>query len=515
MRKLLLFTSLLFGSFFTVTAQDDCAEAVLVVSGETYTVDAVDGTFPSGGVVCTFADGNAATPAAEWYYFIAPSSGLMTINAGLEANTPADNTAFDTRLRVLSGTCGTFTCVGQNDDISYPADLRSRLVNVPIVEGVTYYIVFDNRWSATTFDFEFTFTEATCFPVVGGFAFEADPTPTAASISWSPPTLGTPVGYTVEYGVTGFELGSGSTIEVDEPMVEFTDLTPATEYQFYIMTDCGEEGTSAWVGPVSFATPYDAITELPYEFGFEADPLGYNGGWLYPVADDDNSWFTLTEIPEIGLAPYEGDIFVVAAGLLDVSTDIWLFSRPIDLENGQQIEISYYLAKFAGAGAGGVNNLDVTIGTDTTAEAQTNVLQTLSDYANEEYTLQSTTFTATAAGTYYIGFNYTTPAQTEEDNGALLLDAFKIDTAAGVEDFADSGFSVTPNPTSAYLNITNPENILIREVEITDINGRVVNHQKYDNAGDILINVGDIAAGMYVMKVTSDKGTFVKKIIKN
>ncbi len=90
---------------------------------------------------------------------------------------------------------------------------------------------------------------------------EAPTALTATSITATGATLGWTAGSTetlwnVEYGVTGFVQGAGTTVTgVTNPYV-VSGLTQNTTYQFYVKADCGGSGLSAWAGPFSFTTPY-------------------------------------------------------------------------------------------------------------------------------------------------------------------------------------------------------------------------------------------------------------------
>jgi hypothetical protein len=82
-------------------------------------------------------------------------------------------------------------------------------------------------------------------------------------------------------------------------------------------------------------------------------------------------------------------------------------------------------------------------------------------------------------------------------------------------DIAASKFSVSPNPANDFISVTNSDNILVSGISITDLNGRVVKQNSYTNVSDIQVNVSDLASGMYMMNITSDKGAVTKKIVKN
>ncbi len=75
-------------------------------------------------------------------------------------------------------------------------------------------------------------------------------------------------------------------------------------------------------------------------------------------------------------------------------------------------------------------------------------------------------------------------------------------------------FSVYPNPANDVVNISNSTSAIISNVEMTDLNGRVVKNVTL-NATEGQINISDLSTGVYMMNVSSDQGTSTKKIIKN
>lgn len=116
----------------------------------------------------------------------------------------------------------------------------------------------------------------------------------------------------------------------------------------------------------------------------------------------------------------------------------------------------------------------------------------------------------------------TTPVTNNTAAAITLIDNFvtrasAADTLLGIENvtLAENKFSVFPNPASNLISISNSENILVNEITITDLNGRVVKQSKYNNTSEIQINLSDLASGMYLMKINSDQGSATKKIIKN
>ena len=103
------------------------------------------------------------------------------------------------------------------------------------------------------------------------------------------------------------------------------------------------------------------------------------------------------------------------------------------------------------------------------------------------------------------------------DQYVMLLDNITVtaDGTAGVNNILASKFSVYPNPANNVINLSNAENILISGVVISDLNGRTVKNVAFDGVASAQINIADLSAGMYMMTVSSDKGTMTKKIVKN
>jgi hypothetical protein len=123
-----------------------CSNAIGISASGTYTAPG-----PSCGNGCFTCDG---AKHATWYKYLAPSNGKITISSC--------NRGVDTRIWVHRGTCANFTRVGHNDDActmsgsgSFP--YASLVENITVTGNQWYYLEWDNKWSSSGFDFEFTF----------------------------------------------------------------------------------------------------------------------------------------------------------------------------------------------------------------------------------------------------------------------------------------------------------------------------------------------------------------------
>jgi hypothetical protein len=98
----------------------------------------------------------------------------------------------------------------------------------------------------------------------------------------------------------------------------------------------------------------------------------------------------------------------------------------------------------------------------------------------------------------------------------FLVDNLKIihTPALSSEDFSSTAFSLYPNPTTDVLNISNNNNLDIKNISVTDINGRIVKTSNSNEIASAKIDLSDLTAGIYIMKIETDKGISTEKIIK-
>ena len=105
--------------------------------------------------------------------------------------------------------------------------------------------------------------------------------------------------YNVEYGATGFTpgVGTGTTEIVYDTTINISGLTEGETYDYYVQADCGTDGTSIWVGPITLNTSQinmaamgsDTITTCGLVIYDNGGPTGdYNNGCnsilvLYPA----------------------------------------------------------------------------------------------------------------------------------------------------------------------------------------------------------------------------------------
>lgn len=145
--------------------QDSCAEALAIEPGF-YQITAIAGPETPDPICAPNGLGN--TNRSEWYAYTPSDTVIARVSTAFLQNFGIDN-----RVHVYIGSCGFLQCVAGDDD-SGPGLLCD--VSWTALEGLTYYIVFDNRWSDAGFDFELTEEEiVNTAPASFGFSTMATP----------------------------------------------------------------------------------------------------------------------------------------------------------------------------------------------------------------------------------------------------------------------------------------------------------------------------------------------------
>ena len=90
---------------------------------------------------------------------------------------------------------------------------------------------------------------------------------TQVDLAWT--DSGTPSGWNIEYGPTGFVQGSGTVVSAGTNPFTLGSLSPNTTYDVYVQADCGGGDLSYWTGPVSFTTLCSAVV-APWIYDVES-----------------------------------------------------------------------------------------------------------------------------------------------------------------------------------------------------------------------------------------------------
>ncbi len=210
----------------------------------------------------------------------------------------------------------------------------------------------------------------------------------------------------------------------------------------------------------------------------------------------------------------------------------WLFSPVVMLKNGDVIS---FWTRQGGLEPAYADRMQMRIATDwsgfsalpTTGAADVGDFQTLATDINPTlaqagYPLLWENYTYTMSGLDVetpcrIAFRYfvANGGPTGSNSNIIGLDTFSIDRPLSTEGFFASNYAVSPNPASSVLNINAKTGAALSNIQLTDMNGRVVKTFNAGNVSETQINISDLNAGVYFLKISSDLGIGTSKIIKN
>ncbi len=133
-------------------------------------------------------------------------------------------------------------------------------------------------------------------------------------------------------------------------------------------------------------------------------------------------------------------------------------------------------------------------------------------------TTQSINPTFQQTGTWYDLMNNNTTINVTNANTTISLQPgeFKVYASGpvtlAIEDlnFADA-LSIYPNPVKDEFKINNPAN----KVDIYDLSGRLIKSFKGDFRENKSFDISNLNHAVYFIRITSERGTLIKKIIKN
>lgn len=501
MKKILLLL-LSFSSLITYS-QATCATAINITANGDYVTGTVNGTHPGlGNGWCWNVNAAApSTPSALWYKFTPISNGVLTITTVLATN-PGGNNGIDTRLSILSGSCGgPWTCVAANDDVS-ETDFRSELLNVALTSGTTYYIVWDNRWDNTSFTFNLNFTGVNCFAPPLFYLPEYTST-NSADLYWNQ-SVPLPTSYQVDWSNNfATPVGSGNLISAPAGNLTYSTasvsgIPASSNFRYFVRANCNPE-LSSWAGPFFGYLP----VSLPYTNNFEDPNKNYTDGFVNFSLFTSSNTTTPPNYADGGAGTS-----MYTPNSITAASNVRAYFRGMNLTAGEIVTVVFKTRLFSATTATPFS-FNLTVGQAQSATAQSTIVQSFTNSSATAYTTHTATFTAPANGIYYFGIHNNTPQAATQT--FLFLDSISLSTNLSSNDNFISSINIFPNPVKSILNISNTKNIEIKNISITDINGRIVK-----NTSDLIteINVSDLYSGVYFITIESAEGKTTEKFIK-
>jgi hypothetical protein len=307
----------------------------------------------------------------------------------------------------------------------------------------------------------------------------------------------------LEYDVQGFTQGTGTVVNNITSPYTLGGLSSSTVYDYYVRKSCNVTDQSSWNGPLTFSTLFTSV-DPTYTESFENLILPFVGWTAIPETTSDG-WFI-----NAGLAQ-DGDFTTASITPAAAAADARMYSRGVNLIAGSDVTVTYYVQNYV-ATSTNTASYELTVGTAMDVASQTTVVGSETGLSNATYVQKTFTFTAPSTGVFYFAFHHTSPANAAGTH-ALLIDNFVVTQTLGTNEYLSGKFNVYPNPAANVINIANTVDATINTIEMSDLNGRVVKSVKM-NAAEGQVSVSDLATGVYMMKISTDQGVAIKKIVK-
>mgnify|MGYP000654253901 CR=1 FL=1 len=165
MKKIPLIVALLFVVQLS-NAQNTCLTATPITTGGSFVVGTINVTGGAPSPIC--APNSTAATAGKWYAYTPSQNYTVTVTSDLNINAGGD-----TRFHVYTGVCGALTCISGDDDSGVVSQVSAgtgagtstylSVATFNVMAGTTYYIAWDNRWTANGFTFNLSIKYSASF----------------------------------------------------------------------------------------------------------------------------------------------------------------------------------------------------------------------------------------------------------------------------------------------------------------------------------------------------------------
>lgn len=370
-----------------------------------------------------------------------------------------------------------------------------------------------------------------CTPVAPIANFSANQTNvnTGATVSFSDLSSGAPTSWSWTISpATGWSFTGGTNANSQNPQVQFTtagtytvSLTASnaqgndteTKNNYITVTDGGTGGcenvqTSAYT--MGFETGEDLSEWAVYNLNGDQNGNGDNITWGITT----ETAFTNNSIP---MTARTGDRLAYYFFNASQAANDWLVTPCFELEPGYDYTLSFWYRVALEAYP---EKMKVQIGGTQNPSGMSTTLVDLGAVDNEAYAQSTITFTVTTAGDYYIGFH----CYSDADQYVLGLDDINLTSQSNgsggnvtVDTFDDwqNSIGIYPNPTKGTFKIDLlNSNVKVQKIDVLDMSGKLIKSINGKQQKQYSMNLQSESEGVYMIKITTEKGVIVKKITK-
>ncbi|KAA3639720.1 MAG: HYR domain-containing protein [Bacteroidetes bacterium] len=292
----------------------------------------------------------------------------------------------------------------------------------------------------------------------------------------------------VDQGATGatvnFDVAVSDNCSVINPIDDFTPLGTMDNQSYYLSN--------------SLFVPEDAaFTDAPD-----------NGGTLGTIRNEEENMYILNAVrePTSGLAN-------ILIGYTDISSEgefEWFSGDPSDYNNWNEGEPNN------SGPSGEPENYTIMLGNGTWNDIASLPSQTYRYLLEVEYELLQTAGLASGS-TFPLGTTTNSFVATDvAGNSSNCEFTVTVDNTSSTENhFLANSISLTPNPSSDWVTISNESNLALKNIIIFDIYGKMVFMIDQDQINDNpAIDISELLTGIYLMEIQTERGSITKKLLK-
>lgn len=346
-------------------------------------------------------------------------------------------------------------------------------------------------------------------------------TGTSADLAWI--ENGTATTWEIEWGNTGFSLGTGNPVTAfTNPTYNLTGLTPVTTYEYYVRSQCGVADYSPWAGPYSFTTPC-AIEVAPWTDNIELHPwsTSFSSSQCWTDISSSYDWnVSVTGTTPSGstgpnIANSGSNFFYVESNYGNTGSVAELTSPEIDLSAITNTSLEFYYHMY-GANMGDLY-VDVYNGSWNNNEAS--ILGEQQTTMTDLW-LKKTVDLSSFSGTIKIRFRAIAKSLSST-TGDISLDDISINgsSTVGIENSTKENINLLlyPNPTDGVftLRVDSPD-LSELKIKVTNLQGQIVyTKNNFDDLSKIneQIDLKNNPQGIYFITIISDKSITTQKIV--
>ncbi len=339
-------------------------------------------------------------------------------------------------------------------------------------------------------------------------------TDTEASVSWTAITNET--NWIIEYGETGFLLGTGTTVSSTTTNVTVTNLNGSTTYDVYIYSDCSDS-----ISNPSFVSSFETVCgvmQAPFHESFSMfnTPDCWNESGSEAWNFDTNADYAASNAGDHTLGGGTNYAWINASspnGPNQIST---LTTPWIDLSS-----IAYPSLEFAvfsnNENEDFYNTLEVTIQTTNQTSYSLVAFQRSSEMGDWEILSFDLTTLNFDSNIVQVSFTISENSENSPYYNDILIDDINIDSMPGlsVNEYEElTNIQFFPNPVKELLSIRSEE--ALTKVEIYNTLGQKVFESEYSatNQTDYSIPFTNYTFGVYFVKAFAEDKLKTVKIFK-